>query len=84
MRLNNFLKNELILRDKLAIDRTVLANERTLLAYLRTSLNFCLAGITIIKLFPSNLVFVVGGICIFLGVLSIYFGFFRYLKIKKI
>ena len=37
---------ELILRDRLAIDRTVLANERTLLAYIRTALTLFLVGIS--------------------------------------
>jgi putative membrane protein len=32
---DRFKNNELILRDELAVDRTLLANERTLLAYLR-------------------------------------------------
>ena len=39
---------ELILRDRLAIDRTVLANERTLLAYIRTALTLFLVGITFV------------------------------------
>lgn len=40
----------LILRDQLAIDRTVLANERTLLAYVRTALTLFLVGISFIHL----------------------------------
>ena len=35
---SKFRTEEMILRDWLARDRTVLANERTLLAYLRTTL----------------------------------------------
>lgn len=43
------VKNEdLILRDWLAIDRTVLANERTLLAYVRTALTLFLVGMSFI------------------------------------
>jgi putative membrane protein len=42
------VKEQLILRDRLAIDRTVLANERTLLAYVRTALTFFLVGISFI------------------------------------
>lgn len=38
---------ELILRDKLAIDRTHLANERTLLSYLRTSLYLIIFSLVI-------------------------------------
>ncbi len=43
-----FQNEELILRDELAIDRTILANERTLLAYLRSALTLILAGITFV------------------------------------
>lgn len=41
---------ELILRDRLAIDRTVLANERTLLAYIRTALALLLVGLSFVHL----------------------------------
>jgi putative membrane protein len=42
--------SEMILRDHLAVDRTVLANERTLLAYARTALTLFLVGISFIHL----------------------------------
>ena len=41
---------KLILRDRLAIDRTHLANQRTFLSFLRTSLYFVLAGLSIYTL----------------------------------
>ena len=41
---------DLILRDHLAIDRTVLANERTLLAYVRTALTLFLVGVSFLHL----------------------------------
>ena len=43
-------KEEIILRDYLALERTRLANERTLFAYIRTSLYLILAGLTLIQL----------------------------------
>ncbi|MBF0209128.1 MAG: DUF202 domain-containing protein, partial [Oligoflexia bacterium] len=43
---SNFIGDQLILRDWLAIDRTILANKRTLLAYIRTSMAFFISGIT--------------------------------------
>lgn len=46
-----FAQTELILRDQLAIDRTILANERTFLAYCRTSLALIITGAGSIKLF---------------------------------
>ena len=38
---------DLILRDHLAIYRTVMANERTLLAYTRTALAMVVVGVTV-------------------------------------
>jgi putative membrane protein len=38
---------DLILREKLAIERTNMAIDRTLLAFIRTSLYFTIAGLTI-------------------------------------
>jgi len=42
-----FGNGDLILRDELAIDRTLLANERTFLAYLRAGVTLMLAGVTV-------------------------------------
>jgi putative membrane protein len=44
------INKDLILREKLAIERTKMANDRTLLSFLRTSLYFSIAGITINEL----------------------------------
>lgn len=38
---------DLILREKLALQRTILANNSTFLAFLRTSLYFAIAGLSI-------------------------------------
>ena len=46
--------DKLILRDYLAIDRTILANERTLLAYIRTALTFLVVGGTLLQLFDTT------------------------------
>lgn len=83
MKLDDYPKNELILRDILARDRTILANERTLLSYLRTALSFGLAGLTIIKLFPSLWSYILGTIGISSGIIFTCLGFYRYLKTKK-
>lgn len=44
------INKDLILREKLAIERTKMANDRTLLSFLRTSLYFSIAGMTINEL----------------------------------
>lgn len=38
---------DLVLREKLALQRTIMANQTTFLAFLRTSLYFVVAGLTI-------------------------------------
>jgi putative membrane protein len=41
------MNKDLILREKLALQRTVLANQSTFLAFLRTAMYFLVAGISI-------------------------------------
>jgi len=52
---SHFCPEDMILRDHLALDRTVLANERTFLAHIRTALTFIAAGLAFIKLFPNEI-----------------------------
>ncbi len=53
------IKKELILREKLALQRTHLANQATFLAFLRSSMYFMVAGLTVYKLsdHPNSKVF---------------------------
>lgn len=48
------ITDDMSLRDKLVVDRTVLAKERTDLAYFRTAISFVVAAITLYKLFEGN------------------------------
>ena len=73
-------ENELILRDYLAIDRTVLANERTLLAYVRTCLGFFAAGIALIDYIENGALIVLGYIFIVASILILTFGLYRFIK----
>ena len=77
-----FGPEELILRDELAIDRTLLAYERTLLAYLRAAVSLVIAGITIVH-FATGWFIVVGWVCIPAGVLTGFFGSVRYRRMDK-
>ncbi|MEW6755450.1 MAG: DUF202 domain-containing protein [Candidatus Latescibacterota bacterium] len=78
-----FAGSELILRDQLAIDRTVLANERTLLAYCRTSLALVLTGAGAIK-FLQSAPFVVGGwVLVGLGLALAYVGVSRFRRVAR-
>ncbi|MFZ1750969.1 MAG: DUF202 domain-containing protein [Saprospiraceae bacterium] len=45
------INKDLILREKLALQRTILANQTTFLSFLRTSMYFLMAALTIRNLF---------------------------------
>lgn len=76
--------DELILRDRLALDRTHLANERTLLAYVRTAFMLLAGGATAIKALPGDRVaFVTGWILLTWGVLIVLFGGWRFRTIRR-
>jgi putative membrane protein len=73
----------LILRDELAIDRTLLANERTLLSYLRSAVALIIAGVSIIHFSHQAWFTVVGIACLPSGLLAAQVGAVRYRKMDK-
>lgn len=80
---HNFInKEELILRDYLALERTKLANERTLLSYTRTSLYMILGGIAFLELREFSQLRWIGYAAIFLSVIFGILGVLRYLQIR--
>lgn len=81
---SKFTKEKLILRDQLAVDRTILANERTFLSYIRTALALFAAGVFSIKFFDSILIEVIGWVFVFSGIITLTIGIQRYRKMKKI
>ncbi len=80
---SRFDKEELALRDLLALDRTILSNERNLLAYIRTALGFFVAGVTLVHFFVNPFIAVVGWIFIPTGILIFLIGWKRYKTNKK-
>ncbi|MGM0636328.1 MAG: DUF202 domain-containing protein [Bacteroidota bacterium] len=76
-------KDEIILRDYLAMERTKLANERTLLSYIRSSLYLMLGGIAIIQLEGFEAIKFIGYISLSLTVILILIGIYRFYKLKK-
>jgi putative membrane protein len=78
-----FEQSELILRDELAIDRTLLANERTLLAYLRAAAAMMIAGLTIIHFASKGWFFAMGLACIPGSLLITLIGLFRFIKMNR-
>jgi len=73
----------MILRDYLALDRTILANERTLLAYLRTFIGTFSAGIAMVKLFDALLTNIAGYIFIAVSPFFLVFGIIRFIQVSK-
>ena len=83
-----FLREELILRDELAIDRTLLANERTLMAYVRLAITMVIAGVSIIHFAMEKWFETIGFLCVPVGIAAGFFGWRRYqrmdLEIREI
>lgn len=74
---------DLILRDELAIDRTLLANERTLMAYLRAGLTLLIAGVSIIHFSQDFWFWVMGIACIPTGVVTLVVGVSRFRRMNQ-
>lgn len=77
-------KEKLILRDYLAMDRTMLANERTFLAYIRTTLTLLIGGVGLIKFFEDDPTIIWLGITFIVASIPIFFiGLYRFMNKKK-
>lgn len=77
------MNKDLILREKLAIERTKMANQTTLLAFLRTSMYFFVAGLSINQLLEFDSKHLVSVIMyVFSSFLFIY-GIFQFILNKK-
>jgi putative membrane protein len=74
---------QLILRDHLAADRTVLANERTLLAYVRTSLALVIGGISLVKFFDNTVLTVLGWALVPTGLMTLGLGVRSFLHTRR-
>lgn len=80
---SKFDENKLILRDELAIDRTVLANERTMLSYLRSGVALGIAGVSIMHFANEGWFWGFGMVCIPVGMVIGIVGVIRYRKMEK-
>jgi putative membrane protein len=76
-------KEEIILRDYLALERTKLANERTLFAYIRTALYLILAGMTILQLNNFESIHWIAFLSIGLSIIILIIGIWRYAKLNR-
>ncbi len=76
-------KDEMILRDYLAIDRTLLANEASFMSYIRTSLTLIAAGATLIKFTDNPFTQVVGWAFVAIGGWLVIHGYNRYSRVDQ-
>jgi putative membrane protein len=72
------------LRDKLALERTLLANERTFLAYMRTALSLLAAGAALLHFFPNAPGVTLPAWCLVAaGGITLAAGIFRFLQVRS-
>ena len=71
------------LRDRLAVERTVLANERTLLAYVRTALAFVIAGVSAIEFLDVTALDLLGWIFVVAGAVTLVIGALRFTRTRR-
>jgi len=80
---SKFRNQDLILRDELAIDRTLLANERTLIAYLRSGVALIIAGVSIMNYSQQAWFWWVGFTCIPIGIIASFIGVVRFRRMNN-
>lgn len=76
----------MILRDHLALGRTVLANERTLMAYLRTAIALAITGLLLIRFSQETGVafnWTIGWIMLGMSVVVALFGIWRFMMVRN-
>ena len=77
------INKDLILRERLALQRTILANQSTFLAFLRTSMYFFVAGLSLESLLKIENSFIIEWF-LFIGSFVIFcIGIFNYFRHKK-
>lgn len=77
------VNKDLILRENLAIERTVMANDRTFLSFVRTSLYFVVAGFTLDQVVDIRYGATIAIFCFVTGALLFLAGLYKYLHLRK-
>ncbi|OGK46788.1 hypothetical protein A2963_00595 [Candidatus Roizmanbacteria bacterium RIFCSPLOWO2_01_FULL_40_13] len=78
------LKHELLLRDYLASERTMMSVDRTFLSYIRTSLTLFIAGVSFIKFFNSFVIQALGWTLIPVAIFTFILGVHRSMEMTRI
>lgn len=77
------INKDLILRERLALQRTVLANQSTFLAFLRTAMYFLIAGLSLKNLLKIENSTVIEIALFTASAIIFIIGIFNYFKHKK-
>lgn len=77
------IESQLILRDRLALERTRLANVRTLFSYVRTALYLLTAGIGVLQIKSISHLDGLAWVCIVAGIILFFSGFVCYFRMRK-
>ena len=75
---------DLILREKLALQRTVMANQTTLLSFIRTSLYFLVAGLSLKNLIKVENSLIIEIVFFIMSFIIIVIGLYNYNKQRLI
>ena len=77
------MNKDLILRERLAIQRTILANQSTFLSFLRTSMYFLVAGISVDELLSTPSAYIIEYAFLMISGLVLIVGVVNYFVQKK-
>lgn len=77
------INKDLILRESLALQRTILANQSTFLAFLRTSIYFFVAGISLESLLKIENSYIIEWFLFISSFVIFWIGILNYFKHKK-
>lgn len=83
MKLNEIINKDLILRERLAIERTDMAIDRTLLSFIRTSLYFAIAGMTVNSLLNLSYGLYIEIVFWLISILILAIGLYRFYQQKR-
>lgn len=79
----NSINKDLILRERLALQRTAMSNDTTLLAFIRTSLYFAVASLSINTLLKVKHGLWIEGLFFSMSLLVLTIGIIKYIMQKK-
>lgn len=77
------MNKDLILRERLAIQRTHLANQTTFLSFLRTAMYFFVAGLSIESFFRFEETHLVMLLFFFVAIVLVLYGLFNFVKNRR-